>query len=59
MEMYFLLSLLPLVLHDHEWKELQWRNVVVGDIVKVIDQQFFPADLLLLSSRCAMFSVKA
>lgn len=39
-----------LVLRDHVWMELQWRHVVVGDIVKVIDQQFFPADLLLLSS---------
>lgn len=39
-----------LVLRDHEWKELQWRHVVVGDIIRVLDQQSFPADLLLLSS---------
>lgn len=39
------------VLRDHEWKELQWRHVVVGDIIRVLDQQSFPADLLLLSSR--------
>ncbi|XP_030525252.1 probable phospholipid-transporting ATPase 4 [Rhodamnia argentea] len=28
----------------------QWRNIGVGDVVKVEKDQFFPADLLLLSS---------
>ncbi|KAK4741475.1 hypothetical protein SAY87_025063 [Trapa incisa] len=28
----------------------QWRNLVVGDIVKVEKNKFFPADLLLLST---------
>lgn len=28
----------------------QWRNICVGDVVKVEKDQFFPADLLLLSS---------
>ena len=30
-------------------------QVVVGDIVKVSNGQFFPADLVLLSSRYEMF----
>jgi len=39
-----------LVLRDRDWMELQWKEVKVGDIVKVTDHQFFPADLVLLSS---------
>ncbi|KNC55680.1 uncharacterized protein AMSG_01949 [Thecamonas trahens ATCC 50062] len=30
--------------------EVTWREVVVGDIVRCIDKEFFPADLLLLAS---------
>ncbi|WBW71444.1 P-type ATPase [Schizosaccharomyces osmophilus] len=30
--------------------EKQWREVQVGDIVKVVSETFFPADLILLSS---------
>lgn len=29
---------------------VRWKHVVVGDIVKVINGQFFPADLVLLTS---------
>lgn len=29
---------------------MKWRNLAVGDIVKVQNNQFFPADLVLLSS---------
>jgi phospholipid-transporting ATPase len=39
-----------LVLRDRDWANVQWRAVKVGDIVKVTDHQFFPADLVLLSS---------
>lgn len=39
------------VLRDGDWNMLKWTKVVVGDIVKVLNVQFFPADLLLLASR--------
>ncbi|XP_076446469.1 putative phospholipid-transporting ATPase IA isoform X4 [Babylonia areolata] len=32
------------------WVWVKWTQVVVGDIVKVTDNHFFPADLILLSS---------
>uniref|UniRef100_A0A7N0U1E2 Phospholipid-transporting ATPase n=1 Tax=Kalanchoe fedtschenkoi TaxID=63787 RepID=A0A7N0U1E2_KALFE len=32
------------------FKETEWKNLRVGDIVKVEKDQFFPADLILLSS---------
>ncbi|KAL5012928.1 hypothetical protein ScPMuIL_011479 [Solemya velum] len=38
------------VLRDGAWRPLKWYEVVVGDIVKVLNAQFFPADLILLSS---------
>ncbi|KAK6645447.1 hypothetical protein RUM43_001724 [Polyplax serrata] len=38
------------VLRDGSWTDVKWTNVVVGDIVKVRNNQFFPADLVLLSS---------
>ena len=40
------------VLRDSEWTKIYWTEVKVGDIVKVRNEKFFPADLLLLSSRC-------
>ncbi|KAK3719884.1 hypothetical protein RRG08_040183 [Elysia crispata] len=39
-----------LVHRDGRWLEVQWRDVVVGDIIKVNDGAHFPADLILLSS---------
>ena len=39
------------VLRDGNWQIIRWTEVVVGDIVKVVNDQFFPADLVLLSSR--------
>ncbi|KAG7206905.1 hypothetical protein KM043_000800 [Ampulex compressa] len=38
------------VLRDGHWQWIQWRNVAVGDVVKVHNNNFFPADLILLSS---------
>ncbi|XP_052186082.1 putative phospholipid-transporting ATPase 9 [Diospyros lotus] len=35
---------------DGVFKHTEWRNLRVGDIVKVEKDEFFPADLLLLSS---------
>ncbi|XP_076676123.1 ATPase phospholipid transporting 8A1 isoform X6 [Andrena cerasifolii] len=38
------------VLRDGHWQWIQWRRVAVGDVVKVRNNNFFPADLILLSS---------
>ncbi|KAK0417961.1 hypothetical protein QR680_013300 [Steinernema hermaphroditum] len=38
------------ILKNGQWIETKWKNVSVGDIVKVEDGQLFPADLILLSS---------
>ncbi|KAL3644621.1 putative phospholipid-transporting ATPase 9 [Castilleja foliolosa] len=35
---------------DGKFKETEWKNLKVGHIVKVEKDEFFPADLLLLSS---------
>ncbi|KAG5679223.1 hypothetical protein PVAND_008805 [Polypedilum vanderplanki] len=37
-------------LQNGQWVNVKWRNLAVGDIVKVLNNQFFPADLILLSS---------
>ncbi|XP_055677625.1 probable phospholipid-transporting ATPase IA [Lutzomyia longipalpis] len=33
-----------------QWKFIKWQHLSVGDIVKVWNNKFFPADLILLSS---------
>uniref|UniRef100_A0A8C4QUV2 Phospholipid-transporting ATPase n=1 Tax=Eptatretus burgeri TaxID=7764 RepID=A0A8C4QUV2_EPTBU len=38
------------ILHDGQFMEDKWMNVQVGDIIKMKNNQFVPADLLLLSS---------
>ncbi|XP_042498744.1 probable phospholipid-transporting ATPase 8 isoform X3 [Macadamia integrifolia] len=35
---------------DHTFQETRWKNLRVGDLVRVEKDEFFPADLLLLSS---------
>ena len=42
------------VLRDRDWNDIPWKKVVVGDIVKVVNRHFFPADLVLLASRCVL-----
>ena len=37
-------------LHGSSFVPKRWRDVVIGDIVRVQNGQFFPADLILLSS---------
>lgn len=32
------------------WEKKHWEDVAVGDVIKVTNDQFFPADLLLLAS---------
>jgi len=39
------------VLRNGDWNNVRWADVKVGDFVKVTSGQFFPADLVLLSSR--------
>ena len=36
--------------HNGDWEEVQWKSVCVGDIVMVLNDMFFPADLMLLAS---------
>ncbi|KAK4777885.1 hypothetical protein SAY87_018072 [Trapa incisa] len=38
------------VLQDNQWVKLPWKQLQVGDIVKVKQDEFFPADLLFLAS---------
>ncbi|XP_078436799.1 aminophospholipid ATPase 3 isoform X2 [Wolffia australiana] len=38
------------VLLDERWESIPWRSLQVGDIVKVKQDGFFPADLLFLAS---------
>lgn len=39
------------VLKNGSWDAVRWRDVEVGDVVKVHNDSFFPADMVLLSSR--------
>ena len=39
------------VLRDGQWLWLSWQQINVGDVVRVRAGAFFPADLLLISSR--------
>ena len=36
--------------HQKRFVDTPWKDIDVGDIIKVQDGQFFPADLVLLSS---------
>ncbi|XP_067662836.1 probable phospholipid-transporting ATPase IA [Haliotis asinina] len=38
------------VFRNSSWQTVKWTEVVVGDIIKVVNGGFFPADLILLSS---------
>lgn len=38
------------VYRQGNWMLTAWHQVKVGDIVKVIDKEYFPADLVLISS---------
>ncbi len=43
-------TLIPVLTYSGEWEKRRWRDVMVGDIVCVEDDTFFPADLILLAS---------
>lgn len=38
------------VLQDQKWESMPWKKLQVGDIIKVKQDGFFPADLLFLAS---------
>ncbi|XXG48466.1 hypothetical protein AAC387_Pa02g2908 [Persea americana] len=38
------------VLHDQKWENIPWKKLQVGDIVRVKQDGFFPADLVFLAS---------
>ncbi|KAJ8727263.1 hypothetical protein PYW08_015660 [Mythimna loreyi] len=38
------------VLREGRWVTIQWEQLLVGDLCKVVNNQFFPADIVLLSS---------
>lgn len=40
------------VYKNSEWTQTTWKNVQVGDLLKVRNNQCFPADLLLLQCSC-------
>jgi magnesium-transporting ATPase (P-type) len=39
------------VFRNGAFQMMKWTQVVVGDVVKIVNAELFPADLLLLSSR--------
>lgn len=43
------------VLRDGQWLWLAWQQINVGDVVRVRAGAFFPADLILISSRYNFF----
>lgn len=45
-----LMSFFSQVLRNSEWVEICWKNLQVGDFVKLVNGQGIPADLILLSS---------
>ncbi|KAB1267807.1 Phospholipid-transporting ATPase IB [Camelus dromedarius] len=40
-----------IVLRNGVWHTIMWKEVAVGDIVKVINGQYLPADMVLFSTR--------
>ena len=39
-----------IVIRNGQWEKVRWHQLRVGDIVRVESEQYFPADLVLLSS---------
>jgi len=47
-----------LVYREGTWIYTRWQEVKIGDIVKVIDREYFPADLVLISSRLILMDLE-
>jgi len=39
-----------LAYRDKQWGDIPWKDVKVGDMLKIVNDGSFPADLLLLQS---------
>uniref|UniRef100_A0A0N5BVR4 Phospholipid-transporting ATPase n=1 Tax=Strongyloides papillosus TaxID=174720 RepID=A0A0N5BVR4_STREA len=39
-----------LVLRNGRWEEISWKNIAVGDVLKIENNHLIPADLVILSS---------
>lgn len=37
-------------IRNGQWVAIKWENLIVGDIVRIINNAFFPADMVLLAS---------
>lgn len=37
-------------LRNGQWVAIKWQDLLVGDIVRIINNAFFPADMVMLSS---------
>lgn len=37
-------------LRNGQWVAIKWQNLLVGDIVRIVNNTFFPADMVILSS---------
>lgn len=33
-----------------EWEEVEWKDIIVGDIVRIDDSEYFPADVIILAA---------
>lgn len=33
-----------------EWEEVEWKDIIVGDIVRIDDSEYFPADIIILAA---------
>ena len=39
-----------ILMPDNTWQQVSWKEITVGSIVRVKENQYFPADLALLTS---------
>jgi phospholipid-transporting ATPase len=42
-----------LALRGGQFVDIKWKDIQVGDIVKIVDDSFIPADIIVLSSKLA------
>ena len=39
-----------LIMEGGQFEETSWADIKVGNIIKVVDEEFFPADLVIIAS---------